>query len=314
MSDPAPDRAAALEQLARPPARRRALFRAGAWGTVPQRPLAPGADGEVGDPVADRPVVRRRREPPGLGEGPGWAVVAERVRSLPPSTGAVVGLVVLVAAAVVLWPVLRRPAPPDESLPRAGADPVTDVAPGSTAARPGATSSEPAAGASPSDQGGAAGPVTVHVAGAVAAPGVVTLPPGSRVVDAVGAAGGLRPDADSDRVNLAAPLGDGQRVVVPILGQPAPEVLGGGAPVGQAGGDGSAGGAGGSGEDPGPVDINRATAEELDELPGVGPATAAAILDHRTRSGPFRSVDDLIEVRGIGEAKLEALRDLVVVG
>jgi competence protein ComEA len=126
----------------------------------------------------------------------------------------------------------------------------------------------------------------------------------------VSAAGGLRADADPDRVNLAAPLTDGQRVVVPVLGQPAPVDVGTGAAGGAAAGasgDAADGGAG-------PVDLNTATADQLDTLPGVGPSTAAAIIDHRDASGPFASVDELLDVRGIGEAKLEALRDLVTVG
>ncbi len=154
----------------------------------------------------------------------------------------------------------------------------------------------------------------MHVAGAVTAPGVVRLSSGSRVVDAVTAAGGLRADADPDRVNLAAPLTDGQRVVVPVLGQPVPpETDGGGGAAGTRRGRGAMV-VSPRARPPGPVDLNTATAEELDTLPGVGPSTAAAIIDHRESSGPFRSVDALLDVRGIGEAKLEALRDLVTAG
>lgn len=140
------------------------------------------------------------------------------------------------------------------------------------------------------------GPVVVHVAGAVASPGVHRLAPGARVIDAVEAAGGLAPDADPGAVNLAAPLADGSQVYVPRLGEvppgPAPDPVGGE-------------------EASGPVDVNTADATLLETLPGVGPATAAAIIDHRERNGPFASVEGLLEVRGIGEAKLAALRDLV---
>ncbi|MFN7151665.1 MAG: helix-hairpin-helix domain-containing protein, partial [Microthrixaceae bacterium] len=167
-------------------------------------------------------------------------------------------------------------------------------------------------GADPPGDGAASGEVVVHVAGAVTAPGVVRLAATGRIVDAVAAAGGLRPDADPDRVNLAAPVSDGQRIVIPVLGQPLPEEVVTAAP-GRTPPDGAAGSAGPAGPSPAVVDLNLATAEQLDTLPGVGPATAAAILAYREESGPFRSVDDLIEVRGIGEAKLEALRDLVVV-
>jgi competence protein ComEA len=152
--------------------------------------------------------------------------------------------------------------------------------------------------------------VVVHVAGAVASPGVVRLAATGRIVDAVAAAGGLRADADPDRVNLAAPVSDGQRIVIPVVGQPLPEEVVAAPPPGAT----APGDVAGPGDTSASVvDLNRATAEQLDTLPGVGPATAAAILAHREQSGPFRSVDGLIEVRGIGEAKLEALRDLVTV-
>ncbi|HSL59703.1 MAG TPA: helix-hairpin-helix domain-containing protein [Acidimicrobiales bacterium] len=148
-----------------------------------------------------------------------------------------------------------------------------------------------------------AAPVLVHAAGAVAAPGVYQLAPGSRVGDLLAAAGGPRADADLDRVNLAAPVADGDRVWVPAQGDDdAPVVVGPTGPPPAA-----------SGAVAGPVDINTATVDELDALPGVGPATAAAIVEHRERVGRFASVDDLIAVRGIGEAKLAALRDQAVV-
>jgi competence protein ComEA len=143
----------------------------------------------------------------------------------------------------------------------------------------------------------------VHVAGAVVRPGLVRLPAGARVADAVDAAGGLRPDADLDRLNLAAPLTDGQRVWVPIVGQDAPPEVD---PSG-----GSGGGSGAGGGVPAIVDLNTASATELESLPGIGPATAQAILDQRHRVGRFRSVDDLLDVRGIGPSKLAALRDRV---
>lgn len=126
------------------------------------------------------------------------------------------------------------------------------------------------------------------------------LPAGSRAADAIAAAGGASPGADPDALNLAAVLADGDRVAVPVEGEvPA-------APVGpvaeQAGGAAS-----------GPVDVNTASAAALEQLPGVGPATAQAIVAHREAHGPFASVDDLEAVRGIGPAKLEALRDAVTV-
>ena len=138
---------------------------------------------------------------------------------------------------------------------------------------------------------------TAHAAGAVGRPGVYRLPPGARVTDLLDAAGGPGPDADLDQLNLAAPVADGERIYVPRRGEAPPPVAAGTATALPAG----------------PVDLNTATAEQLDALPGVGPATAAAILDWRKQHGRFRTVDDLLEVRGIGEARLADLRDKVKV-
>jgi competence protein ComEA len=140
--------------------------------------------------------------------------------------------------------------------------------------------------------------VIVDVVGAVRAPGVVRMPAGARVYDAIAAAGGATADADVQQLNLAARLADGTRIAVPHQG----ETLTPGT-----------GSDNGSPTVPGPVDLNTATPEQLDALPGVGPATAAAIVRDRDEHGPFRSVDDLARVRGIGPAKLEQLRDLVSV-
>lgn len=144
--------------------------------------------------------------------------------------------------------------------------------------------------------------LVVFVAGAVADPGVYDVPGPARVVDAIDAAGGARPEAELDALNLAAPLVDGQRIYVPVVGEIVasiadPADLSGGSVTGPI--------------DISPIDINLATATELEQLPGVGPATAAAIVEHRDVHGPFVSVDDLTDVRGIGPAKLDAIRDLV---
>lgn len=147
--------------------------------------------------------------------------------------------------------------------------------------------------------------VLVHVAGAVVSPGVYELPDGARVVDVVDAAGGAAPDADLDGLNLAAAVVDGERVYVPVAGEVDPATV----PTGRAPGEPPADG----GSSAGPVDLNQATTAQLEELPGVGPATAAAIVEDRERNGPFASVDDLDRVAGIGPAKLAALRDLVTV-
>lgn len=217
----------------------------------------------------------------------------------------VVGAVALACVGVLGWRLLAPPAPPAEMrLPFAGSEPgsgqsaADDLADGAT---PAPSSDEVVTSTT------AATEVVVHVAGAVASPGVQRLPIGSRVIDAVDAAGGALPDADLPRVNLAALLMDGQQVYVPKPGEQPPLVAGAGGPPG-AGPSGVAGDAPGS-----LVNLNTATAEQLDTLPGVGPSTAAAIIAHRDQNGPFTSVDQLLDVRGIGEAKLEQLRDLVTV-
>jgi competence protein ComEA len=139
--------------------------------------------------------------------------------------------------------------------------------------------------------------LVVDVAGAVRRPGLYHLPPGSRIADAIARAGGAGKHADTALVNLAAPLADGEQVLVPARGA--------GAPAG--------GGAGAGASSPsGPVDLNSATAAQLDELPGIGPVTAQKIIDYRQEHGPFTSVDDLDAIPGIGPARIDELRGLVV--
>ncbi|WP_068213823.1 ComEA family DNA-binding protein, partial [Rathayibacter tanaceti] len=136
----------------------------------------------------------------------------------------------------------------------------------------------------------------VHVAGEVAAPGLYLLSPGARVADAVAAAGGFRESAERAAVNLARKLVDGEQIVVPAAG--APPAASGGA----ASGDSAAGSV---------LSLSTATAAQLEELPEVGPSTAAKIVAYREENGPFTSVDQLLEVPGIGEKTLEAFRDQV---
>ena len=212
----------------------------------------------------------------------------------------VFGAVALACIGVVGWRLLAPPTPPAEMrLP---------FAQPSMAGTEGVDSS-PEGGGGGSPTTAMATEVVVHVAGAVVSPGVRRLPLGSRVVDALDAAGGALPDADLPRINLAAPLVDGQQVYVPRPGEPFPVTAGPEAP----GGTGAAGDASGQAGPGALVDLNTATAEQLDTLPGVGPSTAAAIIAYRDENGPFMSVDQLIDVRGIGDAKLEQLRDLVSV-
>ncbi|HEY1368928.1 MAG TPA: ComEA family DNA-binding protein [Gaiellaceae bacterium] len=141
-------------------------------------------------------------------------------------------------------------------------------------------------------------PVVVDVVGAVRRPGLYRLGPSSRIADAVARAGGATARADLQQVNLAAPLADGEQVVVPVR---------------QAGAAGAAGAppAGGTSQVSGPVHLSTATLEQLDSLPGVGPVTAQKILDYRQKHGAFHSVDELDAVSGIGPARLDQLRDLV---
>jgi competence protein ComEA len=136
----------------------------------------------------------------------------------------------------------------------------------------------------------------VHVAGAVRSPGVYRLREGERIQDAVRRAGGPRTGADLNAINLAAKVADGQQVVVPRRGAAGAAVAGAAAP--------------GDPAQP-PVSLNTATAEQLDTLDGVGPATASKILDWRRQHGGFRSVDDLGEIPGIGPKRLAALRGKV---
>ena len=143
----------------------------------------------------------------------------------------------------------------------------------------------PAASTTPS------GPITVHISGAVRAPGLVEVVANARVADAVAAAGGAEPFADLEGINLAAGLVDGQQVVVPSQG----EVV--------AADPGSSG----------KLRLNSASAQDLEALPGVGPVLAARIVAHREQWGPFSIIEDLLDVSGIGEAKLADLRDQLAV-
>lgn len=148
--------------------------------------------------------------------------------------------------------------------------------------------------------------VTVHVAGQVIGPGIYAVPAGARVADAIVAAAGMSAEADVEQLNLAARVSDGERVYVPKKGEAPPPVPA----AGPAPATGPAAGAKGTAPGP-PLDLNAATATQLDALPGVGPATSTAILAYRTSHGRFRSVTELLDVPGIGPTKLEALRPLV---
>lgn len=159
---------------------------------------------------------------------------------------------------------------------------------------------------------GGADPAVLHVAGAVARPGIVQLAPGSRVHDAIAAAGGSTPDADLDRLNLAAVVADGQKVYVPRRGEPLPDGSAGSA-TDDAGGDAGPG-ATGLPLAGGKTNLNTAGVEELAALPKVGPVMAQRIVDWRTNNGPFKSVQELDAVEGVGPKMLETLLPLVSAG
>ena len=252
-------------------------------------------------------------------------------------------LVAVLALVAVVWGVTQFSAAPraeQVASPSASAESVQAVgaqqSPGTQA------SAQPSANPSESAQGGASGEATVrvHVAGAVNNPGVYTLPAQGRAVDAIAAASGAAADADLDRVNLAGALSDGVQIYVPHRGETAAPAQiqpnGGTANAGQgnvangASQNGTAqNGAVQSGNQPQPartltasgsaqkgstpVNINTATAEELQSLPRIGPAMAQRIIAWREAHGGFRSVDELDAVPGIGPSMLENLRPLVTV-
>ena len=164
-----------------------------------------------------------------------------------------------------------------------------------------ASASQPPSDAVDSADGFSAPEVVVlHVLGAVVDPGIVELPLGSRVVDAIAAAGGPTDDADLAAVNLARVVADGEQLRLPAVGEVPPAA--------PAAGGGSAGAS-----TDGRININTADAAGLEQLPGVGPAIAARIIAWREQNGPFRSVDELSSVSGIGEKTLDGLRDQATV-
>jgi competence protein ComEA len=229
-------------------------------------------------PVPPRPEIRSRP----------WPTVLDRLAAWRDDPR--VGVVALAVAALVagfVWFQLGRPGSAGGS--SAGASPTV----ASRVARRAVTSTTGGAGA------------LVHVAGAVVHPGVVRLHTGDRVMDAIQAAGGAATGADLDRLNLAAKVTDGQRLAVPKVGEPAPATVGDGSATTPAGVDDQG--------SPGPVDLNTATQAQLESLPGIGPSLATAIIRERERRGGFKRVDELRDVRGIGDKRFEDLKPLVAV-
>ena len=199
------------------------------------------------------------------------------------------GVVVMVVG--VWWVVRVPPPPPEASIPFA----TTSVASNTIASNTDASSAI-----------SSSANITVYVSGEVVKPGVYVLSATARVIDALQAAGGATNQADLVVVNLAAPLVDAAQVFIPRIGStprvtlPRPHA-GINLPI-------AGGAAGGATSTTGIVDINSATLSDLDALPGVGPSTAQAIIDYRVANGPYASVDDLLNVRGIGPSKLAAMR------
>lgn len=246
------------------------------------------------DRVADlRAAVAERL--PGSWRGARWSLPAASVPVLLLACAAV-SVAVLVAVLLaapspgrpVTVPARSETTPTAE--PGAGGDPVP---------RPTPPAVEPVDGEPVS---GRPGNVVVHVVGQVVAPGVVTLPAGSRVADAVEAAGGLAGDADVARVNLARPLVDGEQIFVPRPGEELPSPAAAATP-------GTSEAQGGAPDQP--LNLNTAGAAELDALPGIGPVLSERIVTWRQENGRFTSVEELLEVSGIGESLLARLRPLV---
>ncbi len=155
------------------------------------------------------------------------------------------------------------------------------------------------------------GPVVLSVVGLVHKPGLVTLQPGARIADAIEAAGGTLDSADLIGLNMAQRVADGQQILVGLAPAPGePPALGSGVTP-SSGGPAAPSSSNPSGPAAGPIDLNTATVEQLDALPGIGPVTAAAIVAWRDANGKFTSVDQLGDVDGIGPARLEKLRSLV---
>lgn len=259
----------------------------------------PDADADGADPDTDPNSLLPRWLPDSAGQhGDGWLA---RVRADPGRTGAIaLAAIAAIAVLVTIFTLMRNQPAPVMSAKLPPVDAVASASRGPTSS----TTAKPTQA------------VVVSVVGLVHTPGLVTLAPGARIADALKAAGGVTDGADTIGLNMARQVGDGEQIVVgiaPVKGQP--PALGSSVSSGSA-----APGAPGGGSHPDrpdkparaeAVNLNTATVQELDALPGVGPVTAAAIVAWRDANGKFTSVDQLAEVDGIGPARLEKLRPLV---
>ena len=249
---------------------------------------------------------------PDASQREGWLA---RVRADPGRAGAIAAAIVAILAVLVTVFTLLRDRPPP--VMSAKLPPVERVS--------GTSGPSPKSSAAPgaAQPGGSDRPVVVSVVGLVHTPGLVTLAPGARIADALQAAGGAMDGADTIGLNMARPVGDGEQIVVGLAPLPGlPKALGSSVASGSAPGPApvSTPGKPTGGPKAGPttvpkrgpvLDLNTATVEQLDALPGVGPVTAAAILAWRQANGKFTSVDQLGDVDGIGPARLDRLRALV---
>lgn len=223
----------------------------------------------------------------------------------------------VVVVCVGAWWLLRAPAPPlENSLPLVGQSTTTAV----LLAGVSPSSSTPLVALS--EGVFVAGPVTVHVVGAVRKAGVYTLQPGARVIDAVTAAGGVVPNADTAAINMALAVNDADQIYIPLRGERAarttvaptrrrPASSGSPSTTRAPQEQTTTTSSGGPEASVGMVNINTATATQLEELPSVGPSTAKAIVSYRTKNGPFGKAEDLMKVPGIGEGKLAAMKPFV---
>ncbi|MEE1812565.1 ComEA family DNA-binding protein [Streptomyces sp. BE133] len=275
--------------------------------SAPSPPSMPSPAPDTAPAPASTPTSTSPSAPAQVARVPGWRerlvpALRERIPvwmqlrcGLEPRTLAALA-VVLIAAAVFAAVHFRSARPHSVRAP----DPVNEAAHARTSGplTDGAGAPEPSPGPPPAT--GPGGHIVVDVSGKVRSPGIRQLPSGARVADALRAAGGARPGVDLTGINRARVLMDGEQIVV-------------GAPPGPpaAGSTGGAAAGGGGSPTSGPVSLNRATLEQLDTLPGVGPVLAQHIVDYRTQHGGFRSVDELREVNGIGDRRFADLQPLV---
>ncbi|MEU1484411.1 ComEA family DNA-binding protein [Streptomyces sp. NPDC005752] len=290
------------------PSRARA---APSWAAAPQPSPAPDA-GATAAPSACSALPPRHREPDGSVVRPSrWRELGPALRDRLPlwvqsrcglEPRALAALAVVLVGAAVLACTHFWSARPE---PVRSPDRVTEAAAAVQAGGPESPNAQPPGlppGPDPGSKAGAApgGQIVVDVSGKVRRPGIQYLPSGSRVADALRAAGGVREGTDVTVLNRARVLTDGEQVAVGMPLAPPP-----------AGGAGAGGSAGGQAGPAAPLSLGTATVEQLDTLPGVGPVLAQHIIDYRTEHGGYRSVDELREVNGIGDRRFADLRPLV---